>query len=133
MYDEHVEDVIRVIAPGGMHPMGNHIWVLVDDDIDIFNTQEVLWAIASRTIPHSGVRTVPGMADWQLDPRIPPGERSDPTMAHDQDRGRKPYRADSLVINACRPYAWKDDFPRVNVNSRELRERIGQKWSHLFS
>ncbi|HEY3118157.1 MAG TPA: UbiD family decarboxylase [Chloroflexota bacterium] len=133
MYDEHLEDVIRVIAPGGMHHMGNYIWVLVDDDIDVFNTQEVLWAIASRTIPQTAVRTIPGMADWQLDPRIPPGERSDPTMAHAQDRGRQPYRADSLIINACRPFEWKDQFPKVNVNSRELRERTEQKWHHLFS
>jgi hypothetical protein len=42
------------------------------------------------------------------------------------------YRADSLIINACRPYEWKDEFPRVNVNSREIRTNVEEKWKHLF-
>jgi len=134
MYDEHVEDVIRVLEPGGLHRSGNHIWVLVDDDVDIFNTQEVLWAMATRTIPYRSVRVVEGSATDQLDPRVPPGERADPKMVHTAtDRGRSTFRADSLIINACRPYEWKDEFPIVNVNSRELRESTERKWSHLFA
>ncbi len=132
MYDEHVEDVMRALEPGGFHHSGNHVWVLVDDDIDIYNTQEVMWAIASRTIPQTAVRVVQGTAEWQLDPRIPPGERSDPRMDHSQDHGRHIYRADSMIINACRPYEWKDEFPKVNVNSRELRESVERKWQALF-
>jgi UbiD family decarboxylase len=133
MYDEHLEDVIRVLEPGGPRSSGNHIWVLVDDDVDIFNTQEVLWAIGSRTIAHSGVRIVEGSATDQLDPRVPPGERSDPKMAHDKDRGRNFFRADNLIINACRPYEWKDEFPKVNVNSPQLRQSVEKKWDHLFA
>ncbi len=49
-------------------------------------------------------------------------------MDHSQDHGRTPY----MVINACRAWEWKDDFPKVNVNSRELRERTEQKWRHWF-
>lgn len=69
----------------------------------------------------------PGTADWQLDPRIPPGGRSDPTF-----EGRKRYSAHNLVLNCCRPYAWKDEFPPVNVNSRELRRQTEEKWKNLF-
>jgi UbiD family decarboxylase len=134
MYDEHVEDIIRVLEPGGLQRSGNHIWVLVDDDVDLYNTQEVLWAMASRTIPHSGVRVIEGTASDQLDPRFPPGERSDPKLADARDeRGRRIFRADNLVINACRPYEWKDEFPIVNVASRELRQSVEQKWSQLFA
>jgi 4-hydroxy-3-polyprenylbenzoate decarboxylase len=32
------------------------------------------------------------------------------------------------IINACRPYSWKDKFPPVNAMSPELRERITEKW-----
>ena len=107
---------------------------LVDDDIDIFNTQEVLWAIASRTIPQTGVRVIQGTSTDQLDPRMPPGSHSDPRLAHTEaDGGRKAYRADNLIINACRPYEWKDEFPKVNVNSRDLRESVEGKWKHLFA
>jgi len=132
MYDEHIEDVIRVLEPGGWHHGGNRIWILVDDDVDLYNTQEVLWAMATRTIPHSSVRVVEGTASDQLDPRVPPGMRADPTKAHDKGHGRKDFRADNLIINACRPWEWKDEFPKVNVNSRELRESVAKKWKDLF-
>lgn len=127
MYDEHVDDVIRALEPGGDGFMGNRTWVIVDEDIDITSPHEVLWAIASRLIPEHGVTLIPGTADWQLDPRIPPGGRSDPTI-----EGRKRYSAHNLVLNCCRPYAWKDVFPPVNVNSRELRRQTEEKWKNLL-
>jgi UbiD family decarboxylase len=133
MYDEHLEELMRALEPGGFQHTGNHIWVLVDEDIDYTNVQEVLWAIASRVIPETGVRVVPGTADWQLDPRVPPGERSAPKMDHSADHGRTRYSAHNMIINACRPYEWKDDFPRVNVNSPELRKQTMEKWGDLFA
>ena len=128
MYPGHVDDVIRVLVPGGEQYNGHHMWVLVDNDIDVTNANEVLWAIASRCAPEIGVKIVPGSAVWQLDPRIPPEGRSSP----DEEHGRKSYVAHNLVINACRPYEWIDQFPVVAVNGKELRDRIQTKWQHLF-
>jgi len=128
MYADHINDVVRVLVPGGDQYSGHHIWVLVDEDIDITNPAEVLWAIAGRCAPEQDVKVIPGTAVWQLDPRIPSQHRSNP----DGEQGRKRYVADNLVINACRPYDWIKDFPPVAVNSRELRERIQQKWKELF-
>lgn len=127
MYAEHVEEAIRVLEPGGDQYSGNHILVFVDDDIDITNAKEVLWAIASRCIPDQDVRVIPGTGIWQLDPRIPPGQRSNPDK-----EGRKRYSAPNLVINACRPYDWIDQFPPVNMNSPEFRKQIQEKWKDLF-
>ena len=127
MYEGHVEDVMRVLEPGGDARTGNRTWVLVDEDIDPANTPEVLWAIATRLIPEHGVTVIPGTSMDQLDPRIPPGMESDPSA-----EGRRKYSAHNLVINACRPYAWIDQFPKVNINSRELRESVEAKWSWLF-
>ena len=127
-YEGHVEDVIKALEPGGDQFSGNHVWVLVDDDIDVSNTDQVLWAIASRTIADTAITVVPGTAVWQLDPRIPPGGRSDPTV-----EGRKKYAASNLIISACRPYSWIDKFPMVNRCSPELRAQAEEKWSDLFS
>lgn len=127
MYEGHVEDVIRVLEPGGDQNRGNRLWVIVDDDIDNFNTEEVHWAMATRFVPEHGVTIIPGTAVWQLDPRIPPGESSDPSQ-----NGRVAYSAHNMVINACLPYPWKDQFPMVNMNSRELRAATEQKWKSLF-
>lgn len=128
MYPEHVDDVIKLLLPGGDRYNGHQTWVIVDDDIDVTNANEVLWAIASRCIPERGVKVIPGTAVWQLDPRIPPEDRSNPELEH----GRSSYTAHNLVINACRPYEWIDAFPPVCVNGPELRQRIRDKWKHLF-
>ncbi|HEY7064135.1 MAG TPA: UbiD family decarboxylase [Chloroflexota bacterium] len=127
-YAGHVADVTRLLAPGGEQHSGHHIWILVDEDIDPTSPQEVLWAIASRCAPESGVTTVPVTAVWQLDPLLRPEDRSEPG----QDAGRQRYRADDLVLNACKPYEWYDDFPPVAINSPALRQRIREKWRHLF-
>jgi len=37
-----------------------------------------------------------------------------------------------LVINACRPYNWLNDFPPVAVNGSQLRSQIMQKWKGVF-
>jgi 3-polyprenyl-4-hydroxybenzoate decarboxylase len=123
-----VADVTRLLAPGGEQHSGHHVWILVDEDIDPTSPQEVLWAIASRCAPETGVTTVPVTAVWQLDPLLRPEDRSEPG----QDAGRKRYRADDLVLNACKPYEWYDDFPPVAMNSPALRQRIREKWRHLF-
>jgi 4-hydroxy-3-polyprenylbenzoate decarboxylase len=127
MYQGHVEDVIKHLVPAGEQYRGHNIWIFVDDDIDVTNPEELHWAIGSRLMPESGVRVLPGRAVWQLDPRIPPGERSNP-----DEEGRLTYRADDLVLNCCRPYEWIDKFPPVAVNSPELRERTRNKWKYLF-
>jgi 4-hydroxy-3-polyprenylbenzoate decarboxylase len=127
LYEGHVEELIHALEPGGDQHSGHHIWIVVDDDIDPSNTHEVLWAVASRCIPASAITQVPGTAVWQLDPRIPPGGRSDPT-----GHGRSRYSADSMVINACRPWSWKDEFPPVNRNSPELTASIEEQWASLF-
>lgn len=128
MHPQHVNDVIRLLVPGGKQYHGHHIWVLVDDDVDATNTAEVLWAMASRCAPEHGVQVIPGTAVWQLDPRVRPEDRSSPG----EDGGRRPYVAHNLVINACRPYEWIAEFPPVCVNSPEMRKRILEKWKELF-
>ena len=127
MYPEHVNDVIRVLVPGGDKYRGHEIWVLVDDDIEADSPTEVLWAIASRCAPEIGVKIIQGRGVWQLDPRIPPDDRSSP-----DEHGRSLYRADDLVINCCRPYEWLNDFPPVAVNGAELRHRTMAKWKDVF-
>lgn len=42
--------------------------IVVDDDIDIFDDKEVLWAIATRTQWDKDVRIIPGMKGVGLDP-----------------------------------------------------------------
>jgi UbiD family decarboxylase len=126
-YAGHLDDLIRVLVPGGELYHGHQIWVFVDDDVDVTNSDEVIWALATRCAPDRGVRVVPAQAVWQLDPRVAPQDRSDP-----EEGGRKRYSGDCLVLDACRPYEWFNEFPPVAVNSEEVRRRVRTKWAWLF-
>ncbi len=37
-----------------------------------------------------------------------------------------------LIGVACRPFRWKDDFPKVIKVSQELRAKMLNKWRDLF-
>ncbi|MEE8074640.1 MAG: hypothetical protein V3T60_03330, partial [Candidatus Binatia bacterium] len=56
-----------------------------------------------------------------LDPMLSP-ERKD----------RGDLKASRALIVACRPWEWRDQFPKVNRASDELRSRFYTKWRTLF-
>lgn len=91
--------------------------VVVDEDIDPTDLGEVIWAISTRCDPKTALTIIDGCWSTPLDPTLSPEKRE----AND-------FVSSRAIINACRPYSWKDQFPPVNVMSRELRERISEKW-----
>lgn len=96
--------------------------VTVDDDIDPTNLQEVVWAICTRADPATAVEIIHGAWATTLDPRLSPARRA----SGETTVGR-------MLIDACRPFHWKDDFPKTNVFSRELRQATAAKWQHLLN
>ena len=52
-----------------------------------------------------------------LDPRIPQSEK---------DRGKTAHS--KLIIDACRPFAWIDQFPPTTALSRSEAIAIEEKW-----
>jgi UbiD family decarboxylase len=95
--------------------------VTVDEDIDPTNLQEVVWAICTRADPASAIEIVQGAWASNLDPRLSPARKA----SGETTVGR-------MLIDACRPFHWKDDFPRTNVFSRELRQATAAKWRHVL-
>lgn len=91
--------------------------VVVDEDIDPTNLGEVIWAISTRCDPKTNITVIDGCWSTPLDPAIPPDKKD----AGDFTNSR-------AIINACRPYAWKDKFPPVNVLSPETKKKITEKW-----
>jgi hypothetical protein len=37
-----------------------------------------------------------------------------------------------MLINACRPFTWRDQFPKSNVFSSEERKIVENKWRDLL-
>lgn len=91
--------------------------VVVDEDIDPSNSAEVLWAMSSRCEPSDCIDIVKSRTVDGIDARIPPDERKAGNLTMSQ-----------ALIDACRPYHWRDVFPPVNEVSAELKARVMEKW-----
>jgi UbiD family decarboxylase len=95
--------------------------IVVDDDIDVSNLEEVVWALLTRSDPATSIDIIRGTWSTPLDPRIEPERKA----AGDTTNSR-------AVIDACRPWHWRDKFPAVNQPSPERRRIAIEKFGHLF-
>jgi 4-hydroxy-3-polyprenylbenzoate decarboxylase len=95
--------------------------VVVDDDIDPSDLQEVMWAMLTRSDPATSIEIIRGAWSTPLDPRIEP-----------ERRAVGDYTNSRAIIDACRPYHWRDKFPEVNAPSPEDKALALQKFGHLF-
>ncbi len=92
--------------------------VVVDDDVDITDPIEVLWAMATRWDPKTQTDIIDGCWTGHIDPRLDPAQRD----AHDISNSR-------AIIYATRPWHWRDEFPKVNVVPPDYAEQIRAKWA----
>ena len=99
-------------AQGGAY-MGRYV-IVVDEDIDPSNLEDVIWALTTRSDPEKDIEIVRRCWSGPLDPIIPEGSKGFNSRA---------------IIDACRPYEWRDQFPPVVEVKPELRERVLKKWA----
>ncbi|MBI1989332.1 MAG: UbiD family decarboxylase [Betaproteobacteria bacterium] len=92
--------------------------VVVDDDIDVTNLEEVLWAICTRTDPAASIDFIRRAWASKAEPMLRPGE--------------PPFNS-RAIIDACRPYEWFDDFPKVAQADPAYLRVLEQKWRDIFS
>ncbi|NIO07414.1 MAG: UbiD family decarboxylase [Deltaproteobacteria bacterium] len=119
-YPGHAKQAL-LAAAGFRHGDMKCYYVAVDDDIDPTNLDEVLWAMCTRVDPATSVDVVRNAWTGDLDPRLSPEKRS----AGDLTIGR-------MLIDACKPYAWSDHFPKTNVFSGSDRKAVAAKWRDLL-
>jgi 4-hydroxy-3-polyprenylbenzoate decarboxylase len=95
--------------------------IVVDDDIEVSNLEEVIWAVLTRSDPATSIDIIHNAWSTPLDPRIEPERKA----KGDNTNSR-------AVIDACRPWHWRDKFPAVNELSPEQRRVALQKFGHLL-
>jgi UbiD family decarboxylase len=95
-------------------------YVAVDDDIDATNLKDVLWALCTRVDPAKSVEILNHCWTSELDPMVSPRQRADGEL----EMGR-------MLIDACKPYLWRDQFPVSNAASPELRRTVAAKWKDV--
>ncbi len=115
MYAGHAKQAALAACPS--YTMGRYV-VVVDEDIDPTDSDEVLWALCTRTDPARDIDIIRETRSILLDPIV-----------------RKP--TDSLqssraLINACKPYEWKDKFPKPIKMSDELEASTRRKWGGVL-
>ena len=96
--------------------LGRYV-IVVDEDIDITNSEEIIWAISSRSEPSRSIDILRRCWSGPLDPAIPREEVGYSSRA---------------IIDATRPFEWRDAFPKVSGASRELKDRVADKWKNLI-
>ncbi len=116
-YNGHAKQALLVAAGARAGAYGGKFVVVVDDDIDITDPYEVIWAISTRCNAREGIDIVKNVWASVCEPTISPEERD--------TRG---YISDRVLIDACRPYQWIERFPPVNAFSQEFKEKVAKKW-----
>jgi len=92
-------------------------WVIVvDEDIDPSNLFDVTWAMSTRCDPPEDIQYIKRAWSTPLDPML----------------REPPWQNNRAVVDACRPYGWKDDFPTVAEASPDLKAKIRTKYPAAY-
>ena len=93
----------------------------VDDDIEVSNLEAVMWAVLTRSDPATSIDIIHNAWSTPLDPRIEP-----------ERKAKGDFTNSRAIINACRPWHWRDKFPKVNAPSPEAARLARQKFGYLL-
>jgi 4-hydroxy-3-polyprenylbenzoate decarboxylase len=76
-----------------------------------------MWAIATRCEPSEQVDIVRNAWTSALDPRLSAAERNAGQTSHSK-----------IILDACKPFAWREQYPKVSALSQEDARAIIEKW-----
>jgi 4-hydroxy-3-polyprenylbenzoate decarboxylase len=93
------------------------ITVVVDDDIDVSDLNEVIWAICTRSDPERSFDFIKRAWSGPLDPAIRPEERG---------------FSSRVVIDATRPWEWRDRFPPAIGPEPEEKRVTRERWDWIL-
>ncbi|MDP2744343.1 MAG: UbiD family decarboxylase [Dehalococcoidia bacterium] len=99
--------------------LGARYIVVVDEDIDVTNIADVLWALTTRSDPEKHIDIIRRTRSGGLDTMI----RRPATSFH----------GSTAIIEACRPYEWLSEFPKAVEFSPEVEKKMMAKWGKVLS
>ena len=99
LYHIYVSIKKRVQGEGklaGIGALAGHIWatmvVVVDEDVDVFNEADVMWAVATRTVADRDVSIIGNATGQRLNP-----------SAHNESGAGRGYMVSKMIIDATKP------------------------------
>jgi len=106
-----------LIASGSRSSERFRFIITVDEDIDPYNIEDVLWAVAMRCEPERDLDVIKETWAGSIDPLVPQVERRRENLV----TGR-------VIINACRPIYRRGEFPPLATASLEAKAAVMKKW-----
>ncbi len=115
-YAGHATQAGLVAGQVGTTAYGGRIVIVVDSDVDVTNMNDVLWALMTRCDPQRDVQIIKRAWSGPLDSAVDPDER--------------PFNS-RMVIDATRPYEWRDRFPEAVTSADEARA-ARERWAWIL-
>jgi 4-hydroxy-3-polyprenylbenzoate decarboxylase len=100
---------------GGAAYLGRYV-IVVDEDVNIYDMNDVWWALFTRTDPQRDLEIVHRAWSGPLDQAIEPGRRGHNSRA---------------LLDATRPAEWKDQFAEP-VTTTERDRAIRERWGWIL-
>ncbi|HXQ52631.1 MAG TPA: UbiD family decarboxylase [Stellaceae bacterium] len=120
-YPGHAAQVGHVAAQCGASAYASKYIVVVDEDIDVTNLETLLWAWLTRTDPKESIQFITHSWDSPADPRLSPEKRKRGDMTHSV-----------AIVDACKPFHWRDQFPPTNAPSAAVAKKAAEKFGWLL-
>jgi UbiD family decarboxylase len=120
-YPGHAKQAGHIAAMCHAGAYAGRYVIVVDDDIDVSNLEELTWALLTRSDPATSIDIIRNAWSTPLDPRIEP-----------ERKAKGDFTNSRAVIDACRPWHWRDAFPKVNAPTPEQARLARQKFGYLL-
>lgn len=92
--------------------------VVVDEDIDVTDLNEVMWAVTTRADPERDFDIIKRAWSGPLDPAIEPGKKGFNSR---------------VIIDATRPYEWREKFPPAIGPEPVEKQITRERWGWVLS
>ena len=120
-YPGHSKQAGHVAAMCHVGAYAGRYVIVTDEDVDVSDLQELTWAMLTRSDPATSIDIIKDAWSTPLDPRIPPWEKEKGNMTNSR-----------AIIDACRPYHWRDQYPKVNAPSPEMARKARERFGYLL-
>jgi len=120
-YPGHARQALHMAAQCRSVAYAGKYVIVVDEDIDVANLEELMWAVCTRSNPVDSIDIIKNAWSTPLDPCISPWDKEAGNFTNSR-----------CLIDACRPYHWRDQYAVVNIPSPETAAKTKEMFSWML-
>ena len=117
-YAGHARQVLHVASMCHTGAYLGRIVVVVDDDIDVTDLEDVVWAMVTRGDPERSIDLIKRAYSGPLDPAIHPDHKGFNSR---------------MLYDATIPWEWRDKFPRTIGPDVETKRETRKRWGWILN